>query len=257
MFSLLEKLKGKKKSRTYCLPEGMRIYAVGDIHGRADLLERLHRDILRDAQTAPSGDNLVIYLGDYLDRGPYVRQTLDTLIAGLPPGFRTEFLMGNHEQLFLDFKQDPYLLELWISLGGHSTLRSYQVQVPGSGFSLEKAHEIRNDLLEAMPREHLEFLENLRPYLQLGDYLFVHAGIRPGLPLERQRTEDLLWIRDDFTDPEDEHEFKVIHGHTIYDQIREYPSRIGMDTGAYATGILSCAVLEGPKVSFLSTNAQG
>jgi len=256
MLNLFEKIKGKNHGRGYSLPEGMRVYAVGDIHGRADLLELLHQAIIRDARDNPARENLVIYLGDYLDRGTLVRRTLDVLIDGLPPGFRTEFLMGNHEQLFLDMEQDPSLLDLWINLGGHATLLSYQVQVPGSGFSAERARQIHHELFLSLPGKHLDFLRGLKPFVHKGGILFVHAGIRPGKALDRQSPEDLFWIREDFLDSDMDFGFRVIHGHTISRQVQEFPNRVGIDTGAYATGVLTCAVLENSRIRYLSTGPE-
>jgi serine/threonine protein phosphatase 1 len=255
ILQLFEKFNKKNREKVYQLPEGWRVYAVGDIHGRADLLERLNQIIVLDSEAAPFKKNLLVYLGDYLDRGPFVRETLDLLISGLPSGFKTEYLHGNHEEFFLRFLEDPSILEMWVALGGQSTLMSYGVQVPGMGFSTERARKVREELLQAMPREHLEFLTNLKPFFVLGDFVFVHAGIRPGVPLDKQKPEDLFWIRDDFLNSPADHGYLVIHGHTIDEQVQKLFNRIGVDTGAYATGILSCAVLEGNRIRFLSTEA--
>lgn len=249
----LEKFKTKSREKVYQIPEGCRVYAIGDIHGRADLLERLHEIIVLHSEADPFKKNLAIYLGDYLDRGPFVRDTLDLLLSGLPSGFKTEYLHGNHEEFFLRFLEDPSILEMWVPLGGQSTLMSYGVQVPGKGFSPERARKVREELLQAMPREHLEFLMNLKPFFVIGDFVFVHAGIRPGIPLAEQKPEDLFWIRDDFLNSKVDHGYKVIHGHTIDEQVQKHFNRIGVDTGAYATGILSCAVLENSRIRFLST----
>lgn len=253
VLTFLEKFKKKPREKLYQLPEGWRVYAVGDIHGRADLLEKLHQMIVRDSEAEPVKNNLAIYLGDYLDRGPLVKETLDLLISGLPSGFKAEYLRGNHEEFFFRFLEDPVILELWAVLGGRSTLMSYGVRVPGSGLSAERARQVRQELLEAMPKKHLEFLMNLKPFYQLGEYFFVHAGIRPRIPLENQKPEDFFWIRDDFLGSTDDHGIKIVHGHTISEQVQNYSNRIGVDTGAYATGILSCAVLENSGIRFLST----
>lgn len=256
MFSFLRKLINNNGRRAYRIPEGLRVYAVGDVHGRADLLRRLHGRIVQDSQTGRERDNVVVYLGDYLDRGAFVRETLDEIANGLPSCFRKEYLQGNHEQLFLDFLDDSSLLETWLGLGGQATLLNYGVKAPGTGFSPRRAESVRESLLEAMPGEHLNFLSDLKHYYQLGDYVFVHAGIRPGIPLEKQSTDDLLWIRDDFLDSHDDHDWKIVHGHTIRERAQAHPHRISVDTGAYATGVLSCVILEDDQVRFLDTSRQ-
>lgn len=254
MFSLFERCIRKSADRDFSVPDGFRVYAVGDIHGRADLLRRLHQAIIKDSRDHPVENNLIVYLGDYLDRGAYVKQTLDELKLDLPAGFTARYLMGNHERLFLDFLQNPSVLQFWLDLGGHATLMSYGIRLPrSSGFKPELAGEICRELLEKMPRDHLEFLKDLEPFLLFGDYLFVHAGIRPGVAPEKQKPEDIYWIREDFLCCTEDHGFRVVHGHTIHEQAREYPNRIGIDTGAYATGVLSCAVFENSRVRYLST----
>ena len=256
MLNLFEKFFKKPARAEYRLPRGSRVYAVGDIHGRADLLKNMHRLIEEDAARDPVPENVLVYLGDYIDRGVFVREVLDMLCSDVLVGFRHIFLKGNHEKLFLDFEQDPSLLELWIELGGGSTLHSYQVQVPGSGFSLERANQVRDELLQSMPKKHVDFLKNLKPFARMGDILFVHAGIRPEAALEKQEPEDLLWIREDFLSSEIDFGLRVIHGHTISRQVQELPNRVGIDTGAYATGILTCAVLEDNRIRYLSTEQE-
>jgi len=258
MLLLFDKVFGQGPKCGHRLPAGLRVYAVGDIHGRADLLAVLQRMITRDAADSPAESHLVVYLGDYLDRGAAVRDTVDALRHGLAASMPTVHLRGNHEQLFSDFLTDPTSLARWLSLGGTATLLSYGVRPPlVSEYCPEAAQEVRHALLEALPASHLRFLTaGLRPMLQLGDYVFVHAGLRPGVALARQREEDLLWIRDEFLvagcGP-----LRVVHGHTIYPAPAEHPHRIGVDTGAYATGVLSCAVLEDDRVRFLATGNPG
>lgn len=246
MFAFFRRKKTKTGRPVYRLPDGLRVYAVGDIHGRADLLRPLHAAIAQDADKAgPETDHCVVYLGDYLDRGPYVRETIDELRYWLPAGFRAEYLMGNHEALFLAFLDDPSLLAFWLEIGGHSTLLSYQVQPPESGFSDERAKAIRAEVIAAMPEHHMAFLGNLKPYVRMGDVLFVHAGIRPGIPMAQQSPADLFWTRSAFRDTRTDYGMRVVHGHTINAEVEEANGQIGVDTGAYATGILGCAVLEG------------
>lgn len=258
MFSFLDKFGRKPPCGPFEVPDGFRVYAVGDIHGRADLLQRLHGAVAEDSRVQPAENNLIVYLGDYLDRGFHVRETLDELVTGPPEGFRARYLRGNHEQLFLDFLKDPSVLRLWLDLGGQATLMSYGIRPP-SGFGLRPglAAEVRRELLEAMPGDHIAFLNSLEPFFHFGDYFFVHAGIRPGIPGELQRPEDLYWIRDDFLFSSEDFGFRVVHGHTIDEQAREHPNRVGIDTGAYATGVLTCAVLEGGRLRYLSTTPDG
>jgi serine/threonine protein phosphatase 1 len=251
---LLDKLRTKKNPpREFWIPENQRVYAVGDIHGRADLVERMHEIIISDAAEHSDNKNFIIYLGDYLDRGPYVRETIDLLLTAQSPGFECVYLMGNHEQIFLNFLGEPSILSMWLGVGGGSTLMSYGLKPPGSGFSAEKAHKVRDELREKIPAEHIGFIKNLRQSFLAGDYLFVHAGIRPAVPIEDQTPEDLYWIRDEFLNSDADHGQMVIHGHTISEDIQHFSNRIGIDTGAYASGVLSCAVLEEDRVKFLST----
>ncbi|WP_051617323.1 metallophosphoesterase [Desulfonatronovibrio hydrogenovorans] len=254
MLSLLSKIIGPKAGQNqFRIPDGWRVYAVGDIHGQADLIKSLHRAILKDAHNNSQINKLVVYLGDYLDRGAQVRETIEELVHRPLPGFECRYLMGNHEQLLLDFLDNPLTLEMWISLGGHSTLMSYGVTAAGSGFSLERVTRIRQEFLNLMPGSHLEFIQSLQPFFRFGDYLFVHAGIRPGINLEKQKPEDLYWIRDDFLSSNLDHGFRIIHGHSTSEIIRETRYRIGIDTGACSTGVLTSAVLEKDQVRFIQT----
>lgn len=240
----------KQSYSAYRVPPRLRVYAVGDIHGRADCLKELHRIIIEHAAEQSGFKNIIVYLGDYLDRGPFVRETLDELIAGSMPGFDAIHLMGNHERMLLDFLDDPSVLKLWLDNGGMATLLSYGVR-SSTGDSPARAEDLRNELKYAMPESHAGFLKKLKLYYKAGDYLFIHAGIRPGVPLEKQDENDMLWTREEFSEFDGDHGFRVVFGHTIQSQPLVTPNRIGVDTGAYATGILSCAVLEGDRVQFL------
>jgi len=214
----------------------------------------LQQKILLDVKTAPALENTVVYLGDYLDRGPFVFDTLDHVISGLDSGFEIICLRGNHEQLFLDFIDNSIVLPIWLGLGGLSTLMSYGVYPGHSAISPQRATVLRDALVANMPDEHLHFLRSLPLYLRLGDYLFVHAGLRPGVPLERQTHDDLLWIREEFIAEHHGFHLKVVHGHTIDKRPQQQHHRLGIDTGAYATGILTCAVFEEDRVRFLDTD---
>ena len=235
----------------YYLPQGVRVYAVGDIHGRADLLKRLHRRIIADAEQRSNVKNMVVYLGDYVDRGIEIREVLDTLVNGLPDNFQTIYLRGNHEETLLCFLEDPSLLEFWLAIGGQETLMNYRVAFPVNGFGENRAREVQKALMDIMPEKHLLFLRRLKNSFAIGDYFFTHAGVRPGVALSQQKPEDLLWIRYPFMSSTDHFGARVVHGHCIVRSPEILPNRIGLDTGAYATGILSCAVLEEDRVRLL------
>jgi serine/threonine protein phosphatase 1 len=237
------------------LPEGRRLYCVGDIHGRLDLLEELH-EIIRSDSREFQGSLGIIYLGDYIDRGAQSKQVIDCLVEQPLEGFEAIHLMGNHEQSMLHFLQEPRAAAAWLSYGGKLALMSYGVGV--GRIHLEQQVDIlRDDLETRLPPYHLEFLEGCRMCHVEGSYFFVHAGIRPGVPLDEQQPEDLLWIRDEFTRSNDNHGHIVVHGHSITEEVEWKPNRIGIDTGAYASGMLTALVLEGAEQRLLQTGRSG
>lgn len=231
------------------LPPGLRVYAIGDIHGRADLLDQLHGLIEADLSTAPE-KTVIVYLGDYIDRGPDSHGVIERLTRHRFPGVETVALLGNHEDMLLQFLDAPYGASLWLTNGGDATLSSYKVKIPASFDDFLMAQRA---LLGVMPRHHKQFLLGLPVQVQYGDYLFVHAGIKPGLPLDRQSREQLIWIRDVFLNSESDHGLIVVHGHTIVHDVEWMPNRIGVDTGAYTTGRLTALVLEGGERRLLQT----
>lgn len=238
------------------VPDGTRVYAVGDIHGRADLLAALHERIREDAAASDAGRKLVVYLGDYVDRGAESKQVIDLLLDRPLEGFEAVHLKGNHEAFMLDFLSDPLVAQVWIANGGGATLASYGVEyghLMGRPLGMEEIDDLRQALTEALPERHRAFLDNLALHHREGDYLFVHAGIRPGVPVERQDEEDLVWIRDEFLDSAADHGFVVVHGHTIEWDPVVRSNRIGIDTGAFASGTLTALVLEGEERDFLHT----
>ncbi len=238
------------------LPDGVRVYAVPDLHGRADLLERLLDTLAADMARAGDGiERLVaIFLGDYIDRGPRSRRVLDILTNGLPKGLETVFLKGNHEDFVLSFLDGASDAAGWLLNGGIETLASYGVDVPDTGFLTDEAeNSIRVALLNAMPERHLVFLRDLALMHREGDYLFAHAGVRPGVPVERQNPEDLLWIRGPFLTSTADLGAVVVHGHTITPRPLVLANRIGLDTGAYQSGRLTCGVLEADRLRFIQT----
>jgi serine/threonine protein phosphatase 1 len=235
-------------------PAGRRIYVVGDIHGRADLLRRMQDMILADAVGIGRSQPVVVYLGDYIDRGLESRQVLDTLLNEPLPGFEEIRLLGNHEQAMMDFLEDAGIGPAWLYYGGAATLYSYGINAQArTPEGADRFAHLSAELGRALPRHHLSLLRELQLHHIEGDYLFVHAGIRPGIPLYDQQQEDLLYIRDDFLNYADPHEHIVVHGHTITSGPDVRPNRIGIDTGAFATGRLTCLVLDGAERRFLQT----
>lgn len=231
------------------LPAGQLVYAIGDIHGRADLLTELHRRILADAAERPAQRRSVVYLGDYVDRGPDSRAVIAALLEASLDGFESTHLLGNHEEFLLRFLEDESAADAWLLNGGDATLASYGVdpwmqqsgmQQPDGGAALEMQRAFRRRL----PARHLSFLRALSLCHRIGSYYFVHAGIRPGIALDEQRREDMLWIRDLFLDSKADHGAVVVHGHSIRRRPERRDNRIGVDTGAYASGTLTALVLE-------------
>jgi serine/threonine protein phosphatase 1 len=228
-----------------------RIYVIGDIHGRSDLLDRLVLEISRDLDAHPAGQCLTVTLGDYLDRGPDSRGVLDRLVGNpFPTGFVA--LKGNHEELLETFLRTPSIAAEWRLLGGLETLHSYGVQVRSLmiGRNYEEAAEA---LRVAMPQSHVEFLTSLKLSLTADKYFLCHAGVRPGVRLSEQRAEDLLWIREPFLNSRADFGKIVVHGHTPVEEPEVRPNRINIDTGAFMSGRLTCAALESESVRFLST----
>jgi serine/threonine protein phosphatase 1 len=230
---------------------GRRVYAIGDIHGRLDLLRELHERIVQDA-AGFDGERSLVYLGDYIDRGPQSREVIDELLDAPLPGFATVHLLGNHEQTLLDFLQYPQQAGGWLAWGGRETLQSYGVRAPPD-FMRTDIEQLRDEFQARLPERHVEFFRQMPLTHVEGDYLFVHAGIRPGVPLEEQSDSDLLWIRRDFTASEEPLPHMVVHGHSISEEVEMRPNRIGIDTGAFYTGVLTCLVLEGAERRLLQT----
>jgi serine/threonine protein phosphatase 1 len=235
------------------LPEGELVYAVGDIHGRADLLEALLRLIEGDAQAAEARTRTLIFLGDYVDRGPDSRGVIETLVSGLPQGFEAHFLKGNHEVLLLDFLDDPSRLDGWLLNDAETTMASYGVDIGALYRARARPAEWRDAFAASLPDAHLQFFRNLVLSVTRGDYLFVHAGVRPGVPLAAQTEDELVWIRRPFLDWAEPFEKFVVHGHTPGREPVTRTNRIGVDTGACFTGRLTALRLVGDTRKFLQT----
>jgi serine/threonine protein phosphatase 1 len=232
------------------LPDGIRIYAVGDLHGRLDLLDRLLLYIDDDLANFPAQRAIHVFLGDYIDRGPDSRYVLERLIQR-GQIHEVVCLKGNHELFLIDFLRNPELFKQWRQYGGLDTLMSYGV-VPPFNPSTEQLEALAAELYRAMPDEHVEFLDRLQSWFACGDYFFVHAGVRPGIALRDQQEKDLLWIRDEFLQSGDDFGKIIIHGHTPVASAEIRSNRINIDTGAYATGLLTCLILEGDKCWFMA-----
>lgn len=233
---------------------GHRVYCIGDIHGRLDLLQELHGMIGSDADGSDA-DCSVVYLGDCIDRGMQSRQVIDELLGEPLPGMNSVYLAGNHEQTLLDFLEHPEAASGWLTWGGRETLASYGVNLPPH--ERPDPESIRDRFQVQLPDRHLEFYRDMQLMHTSGDYLFVHAGIRPGKPIQEQNKADLLWIRNEFTQSREQHGCVVVHGHTISDEVAFHPNRIGIDTGAFYTGVLTCLVLEGAEQRLLQTGVEG
>jgi serine/threonine protein phosphatase 1 len=231
------------------IPDGTRIYAVGDVHGRADLLSAVLRRIDADFKVSPIADPIQVFLGDYIDRGPHSREVLDLLI-GRAQNHPVRCLKGNHEAFAERFLDDPALLPDWSQWGGADTLLSYGV-TPAITQEPRAYEAIAEAFRQALPESHRRFIDGLDLSFGCGDYFFVHAGVRPGIPLDKQRPQDLLGIRDEFLLHEEDFGKVVVHGHTPVPEPDIRPNRINIDTGAYATGRLTCLVLEGDQMSFI------
>ena len=234
------------------VPAGSRVYAIGDIHGRANLLRQLHQLIHEDAYARQAPRNVVVYLGDYIDRGPHSPDVLDILIDEPLPGFEAVHLAGNHEDTLLRFLTDGSVVELWLEYGGIPTLHAYGVKPPAVDSSRDVLRA-QEELREKLPPEHLRFMRGLSLSHTEGDWFFVHAGCKPGVPLEAQAPEHALWIRGEFLECEKDFGKIVVHGHTVTDEPVVRRNRIGIDTGAFASGRLTCLVLDGETWSFLQT----
>ncbi|MBV9655117.1 MAG: serine/threonine protein phosphatase [Acetobacteraceae bacterium] len=224
------------------LPEGQRIYAIGDVHGCAGRLLGLHRRIIADLAARPVARPVVVHLGDFVDRGPDSAAVIDAL-AGLPSlgGAPVVNLRGNHEEMMLAAMADPSAVDIWLYNGGLASLSSWEVP-PGTPSAQWPS---------SVPADHLAFLNSLRLSWAAGPYFFAHAGVRPGIPLARQAPHDLLWIREPFLGSSADFGAVVVHGHTPQPDPVIRPNRLGIDTGAVLGGKLTCAVLEGNRIGFL------
>jgi serine/threonine protein phosphatase 1 len=222
---------------------GWRAYVVGDLHGRLDLLELLLEKIHDEIDRRPARKVLLVFVGDLIDRGPNSAQVVERLRTYRHPRVQTVFLLGNHEEVLLRILGgEADLITKWRSFGGTECLKSYGVDASElSGLEDDDALAL---IRKAIPKKHVEFLESFDDSCRFGDYLIVHAGIRPGVEFDQQRQSDLRWIREPFLFDETDHGFVVVHGHTIRPEVEVRPNRIGIDTGAYRSGVLTALAIE-------------
>lgn len=239
--------------KTPRVPDDIRVYAIGDIHGRADLLSEMMQRITRDSNAAPPvRETILVFVGDYVDRGADSAGVIDQLVA-LKGGdrFKTHLLKGNHEVMFLDFLAEPSAFFQWAANGGVTTLESYDIDV--AAVPEDSPERLRHMALETIPDEHLKLLRSLETSVIIGDYMFAHAGVRPGVPLDAQLERDLIWIREPFLDYQGDLGKVVIHGHTPVPEPEIRANRIDIDTLAWRSGMLTALVLEGANRRFLQT----
>lgn len=246
-----------RQERLACVRDGVRVYAVGDVHGRADLLKQLFLGIDADLAAHPVPEVIHVFLGDYIDRGRASRDVLDLLIERGRQYRLSVFLKGNHEAFLETFLRRPEIFSDWRQVGGIETLLSYGIR-PSFNPDPSEQSALAKALANALPQAHRLFLRRLRLSFSFGDFFFAHAGVRPGIPLVEQQEEDLLWIRDDFLRSEDDFGKIVVHGHSPVQEVEFHSNRINIDTGAFATGKLTCLRIERDCVlSFAGTHVGG
>lgn len=235
------------------MPPGTRVYAIGDIHGCLELLRALLDRVREHAAAHSAQRKVIVYLGDYVDRGTHSRGVVDFLLGEPLPGFTSVFLKGNHEDSLVRFLSDPEAGSQWFTYGGAATLYSYGVRPPQLNADLDELIRAQQEFAQKLPPQHLAFFDRLSLMHIEGDYAFVHAGIRPRVSLDRQGMQDLLWIRDEFLQSTVDFGKIIVHGHSISEAPIMRPNRIGIDTGAFASGRLTCLILEAAERAFLTT----
>lgn len=237
---------------TFAVPPGRRVYAIGDIHGRDDLFGRLVDMIRADHAARPPAQMTLILLGDLVDRGPTSAQVVERAMRLREEFPDTRLLIGNHEECFLAaLTGDVRRLRFFMRIGGDATVQSYWND--GTNLAEASFETVAEKLPQMVPQAHIDYLGSGEDVIEIGDYVFVHAGIRPGVELDRQTISDLRWIREEFLNDPRDHGKMIVHGHTICDEVDEWPNRIGIDTGAFRSGILSALVLEGTERRYLDT----
>lgn len=234
----------------FSVPEGVRLYAIGDIHGRADVLEALLCEMQRDAADFDGERIIQVFLGDYIDRGMQSREVINLLLAPPADGVERIFLRGNHEQTLLDFLHNPAVLRDWMQYGGLPTLASYSVSVPANILQ-NAAEELQASFAQALPEQHLRFFEDLRVDYTIGDYYCVHAGVRPHIALSKQIEKDKLWIREPFLSHTKPFEKYIVHGHSPLEVAEIWPNRANLDVNNAPQPTLSALRVQGAQRSLI------
>lgn len=250
-----QKTSQKSRSELPSAPEGKRAYVIGDVHGCHSELLRLLDLIRQDVAQRQPQKNYVVFLGDLIDRGPASRDVVETLMAWRPDFAQCLFIKGNHEDsLVRGLQGEPKLLEAWLEFGGTECALSYGLaphEIVG-----QSTDALEHALLSRIPRRHIEFLDSFVDSVEFGDYLFVHAGVRPGVPLESQTSRDLRWIREPFLSSRADFGRMIVHGHTVVEDVEVRSNRIAVDTGVYKSGILSALRLEKREIGILQTSVE-
>ncbi|MBR9834570.1 MAG: serine/threonine protein phosphatase [Alphaproteobacteria bacterium] len=252
----LDDRRSQYPARVTNVPDGQCVYAIGDIHGRCDLLEALLDKIDEDASSLPDGtEKIIVFLGDYIDRGMQSRQVIELMQSERLGDYRPVFLMGNHEEALLRFRDEAGFGAQWGRYGGRETLFSYGVQPPNAQAALDPDawYEAWQKFRDVLPDQHLEFFQSMKHYITIGDYLFVHAGLRPNIELEDQTADDMLWIRDGFLKDEQAFPYLVVHGHTPSHAPYLDHRRMGLDTGAFTSSVLTAARFFGSDIQVIKT----
>lgn len=248
-------LRRKKPSRpidSATIPEGRRVYAIGDVHGRNDLLQRLLDKIVQDDGERGSAESEIIFLGDLVDRGPDSAGVIETAMQARDAFGNVRFLMGNHEEVYLAAATgEEKAVRFFNRIGGRETILSYDITM--KEYMQLDMTQLALRIPELFPRNHVDFIASFEDQITIGDYAFVHAGVRPGVPLSEQRPKDLRWIREEFLSAQDPHEKIIVYGHTINDDVVETGTRIGIDTGAYYSEKLTALALQGTERWYLDT----
>jgi len=235
------------------IPAGRRVYAIGDVHGRNDLLQQLLDKIIKDDGQRGKADSEIIFLGDLVDRGPDSAGVIDTAMRLKATAGNVRFLMGNHEEVYLAAATgDEKSVRFFNRIGGRETILSYEISMK-EYIELDMT-QLAERIPELFPQEHVDFIAGFEDQIIIGDYAFVHAGIRPGVPLAEQRKKDLRWIREEFLSQQEAHEKIIVYGHTISDEVVEAGNRIGIDTGAYYSDKLTALALQGSERWYLDTS---
>jgi serine/threonine protein phosphatase 1 len=250
---VLNFLKREQAAPVFSLPPLTRIYAIGDVHGCLTQLRDMIEKIERDVRQSPIEQVFLVILGDLIDRGPDSAGVVEYLLNVRARFSNIVFLVGNHEEMFLRaLAGDGKAMREWLAYGGDACAESYGID-PADLLAMS-GRRAAQELCERVPQAHRDFLASFQDSFKCGDYLFVHAGIRPGVSLRNQKIRDLRWIRDDFTRNPTPLPCRVVHGHSISNEAEEHPYRIGVDTGAYASGTLTAVQIEGAEVKFISSD---